>query len=155
MSTKAQRPPAEVRFADELAALVEADTGPRPPGWQLSLTAVRAFLIGDAHLGTSPKFVGDPALVERAMVSLVTQRGLLLIGEPGTAKSMLSELLAADPQHIGALRHLARLAMKKGNDALARQCLERILKLRTGDLEAQQSLRNLDALGTIKKGFAA
>ena len=29
------------------------------------------------------------------MVSLATQRGLLLIGEPGTAKSMLSELLAA------------------------------------------------------------
>lgn len=90
-----QRPPAEVRYADELARLAASDSGPRPPGWRLTLPAVRSFLVGDDGLGIEPKFVGDPALVERAMVSLATQRGLLLIGEPGTAKSMLSELLAA------------------------------------------------------------
>lgn len=95
MSVLAQRPPAELQYADELARLAEADTAPRPPGWRLSLTAVRTFLLGDEARGIEPKFVGDPGLVERAMVSLVTQRGLLLIGEPGTAKSMLSELLAA------------------------------------------------------------
>ena len=61
----------------------------------MSLTAVRKFLVGDPDLKVEAKFVGDPALIERAMVSLVTLRGLLLIGEPGTAKSMLSELLAA------------------------------------------------------------
>ena len=55
--------------------------------------------------------------------------------------------------HLGALRKLARLAMKRGNDAQTRQCFERILQLHPGDLQAQQSLRNLDALGTIKKGF--
>ena len=64
------------------------------------------------------------------------------------------ELLVIDPNHLGALRKLARLAMKRGNDAQARQCFERLLQLHAGDIEAQQSLRNLDALGTIKKGFS-
>ncbi|WP_086812643.1 ATP-binding protein, partial [Streptomyces murinus] len=41
------------------------------------------------------KFVGDRALVERCVVTLAGERGLLLVGEPGTAKSMLSELLSA------------------------------------------------------------
>ncbi|MCL2466572.1 MAG: AAA family ATPase [Micrococcales bacterium] len=90
-----QRPPAEVRFADELRRLRQDDTDPVPPGWALSLTAARRFVMGDAKAGVSPKFVGDTALVERALVTLATQRGLLLIGEPGTAKSLLSELLAA------------------------------------------------------------
>ncbi len=63
------------------------------------------------------------------------------------------ELLAVDPNHVGALRKLGRLAMKRGNDPQARQCFEKILQLHPGDLESQQSLRNLDALGTIKKGF--
>ena len=65
------------------------------------------------------------------------------------------ELLTMDPNHQPALRHLARLAMKRGNDQQARQCFERLLKLIPNDLEAQQGVRNLDALGTIKKGFAA
>ena len=65
------------------------------------------------------------------------------------------ELLTVDPNHLGALRRLARLAMKRGNDSQARQCFERILQLHSGDLEAQQSLRNLDAIGTMKKGFTA
>ena len=95
MPADVQRPPAELRYADELGRLAAADRDPRPPGWRLSLKAVRSFLVGDETVGIEPKFVGDAALVERAMVSLATQRGLLLIGEPGTAKSMLSELLAA------------------------------------------------------------
>ncbi|MCB9592614.1 MAG: AAA family ATPase [Sandaracinaceae bacterium] len=90
-----QRPPAEVLHAEELARLAEADDGPKPPGWRLSLGAVRRFVLGDESLGVAPKFVGNPSLVDRAMVSLATQRGLMLIGEPGTAKSLLSELLAA------------------------------------------------------------
>ncbi len=64
------------------------------------------------------------------------------------------ELLGIDPNHLGALRKLARLAMKRGNDAQARQCFDRILRVHPGDVEAQQSLRNLDALSAIKKGFA-
>jgi MoxR-like ATPase len=89
-----QRPPAEVRYADELATL-RADDGARPPGWALSLSAARRFVVGDEARGISRKFVGDPSLVDRALVTLATTRGLMLVGEPGTAKSLLSELIAA------------------------------------------------------------
>ncbi|MGO3141092.1 MAG: AAA family ATPase, partial [Galactobacter sp.] len=90
-----QRPPAEVRFAEELATLRAVDTAPKPPGWRLSLQSARAFICGDRERGISAKFVGDVALVERCLVTLATSRGLLLVGEPGTAKSLLSELIAA------------------------------------------------------------
>ncbi|MEU5383011.1 AAA family ATPase [Kitasatospora cineracea] len=90
-----QRPPAEVRFAEELAVLRERDGDPRPPGWELSLRAARSFVVGDERAGVSRKFVGNAALVERALVTLATNRGLMLVGEPGTAKSLLSELIAA------------------------------------------------------------
>lgn len=88
-----QRPPAEIVHADELAALRKEDRGARPPGWALSLHAVKRFILGDR--GGEPKIVCSPALIDRAMVTLATSRALLLIGEPGTAKSLLSELLAA------------------------------------------------------------
>jgi MoxR-like ATPase len=90
-----QRPPAEVRYADELARLRDADTAPKPPGWALSLEAARRFVVGDEKRGVAKKFVGDPSLVDRALVTLATSRGLMLVGEPGTAKSLLSELIAA------------------------------------------------------------
>jgi len=90
-----QRPPAELRYADELARLRDADRGDRPPGWALSLDAARRFIVGDEAAGSSRKFVGDPSLIDRALVTLATSRGLMLVGEPGTAKSLLSELLAA------------------------------------------------------------
>ncbi|MFI9045278.1 AAA family ATPase [Streptomyces sp. NPDC053427] len=94
-SASAQRPPAEVRFADELARLRDTDDRHRPPGWALSLDAARRFIVGDDKRGVSRKFVGDSALVDRALVTLATSRGLMLVGEPGTAKSLLSELIAA------------------------------------------------------------
>ncbi|MFJ6462819.1 AAA family ATPase [Streptomyces sp. NPDC091387] len=90
-----QRPPAEVRYADELAGLRADDRDPRPPGWELSLRAARRFVVGDPQAGVSRKFVGNPSLVDRALVTLATSRGLMLVGEPGTAKSLLSELVAA------------------------------------------------------------
>ncbi|MGM1058651.1 ATP-binding protein [Saccharothrix sp. Mg75] len=90
-----QRPPAEVRFADELARLREDDAAPRPPGWALSMAAARRFVVGDERAGISRKFVGDPSLIDRSLVTLATSRGLMLVGEPGTAKSLLSELIAA------------------------------------------------------------
>nr|WP_323747618.1 AAA family ATPase [Catenulispora rubra] len=92
---RVQRPAAEVRYADELARLRAGDSGERPPGWALSLRAARRFILGDERVGISRKFVGDPSLIDRALVSLATSRGLMLVGEPGTAKSLLSELLAA------------------------------------------------------------
>ncbi|MGC4027157.1 MAG: AAA family ATPase [Mesorhizobium sp.] len=68
---------------------------PRPKGWRLSPQSVLRFVLGDETSGLQPKFVGSRAFLERAIVALATNRGLMLIGEPGTAKSYLSELLAA------------------------------------------------------------
>jgi MoxR-like ATPase len=92
------RPPAEVRYAAELAALDAWDQErghERPPGWRLSPRAVRAFVVGSEEIGVRRKFYGDDPLVDRAVVSLMGRQGLMLVGEPGTAKSMLSELLSA------------------------------------------------------------
>ncbi|MFC9996827.1 AAA family ATPase [Nocardia sp. NPDC127526] len=90
-----QRPPAELRWAEDLARLRGQDGAPKPPGWALSVDAAKRFIVGDPKLGIARKFVGDASLVDRALVSLATTRGLLLTGEPGTAKSLLSELLSA------------------------------------------------------------
>jgi MoxR-like ATPase len=89
------RAPAEVQYAAELALLEQADKDPRPAGWRLSPTAARSFICGASKPSISRKFFGDDTLVERAIITLAGNRGLLLVGEPGTAKSMLSELLAA------------------------------------------------------------
>lgn len=100
------RPPAEHRHAAELKRLAEADTASGadlPPGWKLSARAVRSFILGDARLGVERKFYGDDPLVDRAIVSLLGRQGLMLVGEPGTAKSMLSELLAAAISGTSAL----------------------------------------------------
>lgn len=103
LSRDRQRNPAEIEYADELAALAAHDKGEKPAGWLLSPRAIRDFICGrDKPLPTeggdvpvARKFFGDDALIERAIITLATERGLMLIGEPGTAKSMLSELLAA------------------------------------------------------------
>ncbi len=91
-----QRPPAEQLYAHELEQLGKEDAGaPKPAGWRLSPQSVVAFVLGDSRRNTQPKFVGSRSMVERAIVGLATNRGLMFIGEPGTAKSYLSELLAA------------------------------------------------------------
>jgi MoxR-like ATPase len=89
------RPAAEELYAAELEALAKADKDPRPPGWKLSPRAVRSFICGSDKPPILRKFYGDDTLVERAVIGLASNRGLLLVGEPGTAKSMLSELLSA------------------------------------------------------------
>jgi MoxR-like ATPase len=91
-----QRPPAELLFAEELERLEKADKGkPRPGGWKLTPQSVLTFVTGDPSQKIEPKFVGKRSFLERCVVALATNRGLMLIGEPGTAKSYLSELLAA------------------------------------------------------------
>lgn len=91
------RAPAEVLYAEELEQLAKTDTHPRPPGWKLSARAVATYITGGkaGTLTVTPKYIGFRRLVEIAISTLVTDRSLLLLGEPGTAKSWLSEHLAA------------------------------------------------------------
>ena len=91
------RAPAEVLYAEELEQLAKTDEHPRPPGWNLSPRAVATYITGGkaGSLTITPKYIGHRRLVEIAISTLVTDRSLLLLGEPGTAKSWLSEHLAA------------------------------------------------------------
>jgi MoxR-like ATPase len=92
------RPHAEEQYADELAVLRRADDRPRPPRWWLSPWAVVTYLLGgELPDGTTitPKYVGSRRLIEVAVATLATDRALLLLGVPGTAKSWVSEHLAA------------------------------------------------------------
>ncbi|MEO1446034.1 MAG: AAA family ATPase, partial [Cyanobacteria bacterium J06635_11] len=89
---------AEEQFAQELAALDEADQRQRPPNWRLSPWAVATYLMGDtldSGVEISPKYVGSKRLMEIAIATLATDRALLLYGVPGTGKSWVSEHLAA------------------------------------------------------------
>lgn len=87
---------AEQRYSKELEKLIKTDSeNNKPEGWVLSPKSVRQFILGNDRLGISRKFFGDDPLVDRSIVSLLGKQGLMLVGQPGTAKSMLSELLAA------------------------------------------------------------
>ncbi|PZG09515.1 ATP-binding protein [Nonomuraea aridisoli] len=88
------RPHAEDQYAEELALLAKDDDRPRPPGWKLSPWAVTTYIMGDSDRIT-PKYVGARRIVEVAVATLATDRALLLLGVPGTAKTWLSEHLAA------------------------------------------------------------
>lgn len=91
------RLPAEILYAEELEELRKTDDGKKPEGWSLSPRAALTFITGGkaGKKIITPKYMGNNRLVEMAIATLVTDRALLLIGEPGTAKSWLSENLAA------------------------------------------------------------
>ena len=96
--TQALRPHAEDAFAEELKALAAVDDRPRPARWQLSPWAVATYLLGGELPGgevITPKYVGPRRIVEVAVTTLATDRALLLLGVPGTAKTWVSEHLAA------------------------------------------------------------
>ena len=88
---------AEDQYRDELAALAKADDRPRPPNWKLSPWAVSTYLLGGTINGAtvSAKYIGKKRLVEIAVATLATDRALLLLGVPGTAKTWVAEHLAA------------------------------------------------------------
>ena len=93
-----QRLPAEELCRRELEALMAAETDPIPTGWRMSPRSVLTYIMGGEKVKgveITPKYMGSRRLVEIAIATLVTDRALLLIGEPGTAKSWLSEHLAA------------------------------------------------------------
>ncbi len=104
METSVLRPQAEQRYREELEALRVWDQGNRKPqNWQLSPKAVRLFILGSRQpircgeqtVTIQKKYLGNDALVERCVITLAGNRGLMLVREPGTAKTMLSELLSA------------------------------------------------------------
>ncbi len=100
------REPAEIRYADQLEAIRQNDTETPPPSWGLSPRSVLLYVVGGKTLKATidgkavevpitRKFYGDDGVVERSIVTLASERALLLVGEPGTGKSWLSEHLAA------------------------------------------------------------
>ena len=92
-----QRLTAEQMFQDEIDALIKAEKNPIPTGWKMSPKSVLTYICGGkaGRKVITPKYIGNKRLVEIAISTLVTDRALLLIGEPGTAKSWLSEHLTA------------------------------------------------------------
>jgi MoxR-like ATPase len=100
------REPAEVRYADQLEALRQNDADAPPANWRMSPRSVLLYIVGGKTLKATisgkttevpitRKFFGDDGIVERAIVTLASERALLLVGEPGCGKSWLSEHLAA------------------------------------------------------------
>ena len=92
------RPHAEHAYAEELAALRDLDDRPCPVNWQMSPWAVLTYLMGGKlsnGFEVKPKYYGDRRLIEIALATLVTDRALLLVGIPGTAKTWVAEHLAA------------------------------------------------------------
>ena len=89
---------AEQLFAQELDELQKSDKDKRPPNWSLSPPAVVTYILGGKlknGFEVSPKYIGNKRLIEIAVATLTTDRALLLYGLPGTAKSWVSEHLAA------------------------------------------------------------
>lgn len=102
------KPPMEIIYKDELEALAQNDNFPKPSFFKLSPKMVRTFILGsngkalkykrgkkEKEIIIEQKYFGNDSLIERAIITLTGNRGLMLIGEPGTAKTMLSELLTA------------------------------------------------------------
>ena len=149
-----------------LRLAIQKASSQQPASWASRFTAflstvpLRLWAVVYQLQGQSRQAV---AVYERALCLQPSSRSLLTnlagcllrAGMDEAALAAYEELLSSHPNHLPALRQVAKLGMKRGDDARARQCYEKILAAAPNDLDAQQGLRNLDALGTIKKGFSA
>ena len=102
-TTQAVRLAAELRYADELQRLAEADKDMRPPGWKLSPRAVRRFILGD-----EPLFEEMRGRFEREIVK-------------GTAREFVAAKLAERDQRVqraGASRYVVEPNVKEGKGGL-------------------------------------
>ena len=98
MKKNVQRQISEVLYSSELKALGKNDPFPKPDNWKLSPKRVVDFVMGttlDDGTEIRPKYIGKRSLIELAVATLTTDRALLLTGVPGTAKTWVSEHLAA------------------------------------------------------------
>ncbi len=92
------RKQAEEQFKEELDVLISQDKNEKPENWLMSPKAVVTYLMGgklDNGFEITPKYIGNRRLMEIAVATLTTDRALLLYGLPGTAKSWVSEHIAA------------------------------------------------------------
>ncbi|HMU81921.1 MAG TPA: AAA family ATPase [Leptospiraceae bacterium] len=90
---------AESKFEKEIQALIAGDKSEKPPGWAMTPRAAETYLMGsDKPVGgvkITPKYIGDASIIQVAIATLASDRALMLTGEPGTAKSWISEHLSA------------------------------------------------------------
>ena len=92
------RPHAEVAYAKELKHLIKIDTKPKPTNWNMSPWAVVTYILGgklEDGFEVEPKYFGQQRLIEVAVATLATDRALMLMGIPGTAKTWVAEHLSA------------------------------------------------------------
>ncbi len=91
----------------------------------------------------------DPGnlIVLHQMAGLFIKEGLT-----ESAIATYEDIIEIDKKDIGTFKELARLYAEKGDYNKARFCYNSVLQLQPGDSDAEDGLKNIDALGTIRRG---
>lgn len=86
-------------------------------------------------------------------ILIKTAQCLLKQHDHSSALQAFEEIRQLAPNNIIVLKNMGQLYSQIENYPLSRECYETILKLHPHEPEAEKNLKNLDALGTIKKNF--
>lgn len=70
-----------------------------------------------------------------------------------SALRTFEEVVQLNPKNINALKNLGELYMQTDDLSKARSCFKTVLSISPRDLDVEKFLRDLDALGTLKKNF--